>query len=62
MPVPKDKEKLYGMIVGKNINEGKSLEASKNIADRAIIGKKDKASSNKKCKICGKQHTSEWHQ
>lgn len=60
VPVPKDKEKLYGMIVGKNINSGKSLEASKNIADRAIVGKK--SSNGKKCKICGKQHTSEWHQ
>lgn len=36
MPVPKSKQKKYGMIVGKNINEGKSLEAAKDIADRAI--------------------------
>lgn len=36
MPVPKKKQRIYGIIVGKNINEGKSLEAAKNIADRAI--------------------------
>ena len=36
MPVPKGKEKLYGMIVGANINRGKSLEAAKTIADRAV--------------------------
>lgn len=36
MPVPKSKQKAYGVIVGKNINEGKSLEESKGIADRAV--------------------------
>jgi len=36
MPVPKGKQKLYGKIVGKNINEGKSLEKAKGIADRAV--------------------------
>jgi len=40
MPVPKGKQKLYGKIVGKNINEGKSLEKSKDIADRAVVSKK----------------------
>lgn len=36
MPVPKDKQDLYGKIVGKNINSGKSLSAAKRIADKAI--------------------------
>lgn len=36
MPVPKGKQKVYGAIVGKNINTGKSMEESKNIADRAV--------------------------
>lgn len=36
MPVDKKKQKAYGVIVGKNINEGKSLEESKKVADRAI--------------------------
>jgi len=36
MPVPKSKEKLYGKIVGSNINRGKSLTDAKQIADRAI--------------------------
>lgn len=36
MPVPKKKQRIYGIIVGKNINEGKSLETAKDIADRAI--------------------------
>lgn len=36
MPVPKDKQKLYGKIVGFNINHGKSAEEAKKIADAAI--------------------------
>jgi len=36
MPVPKDKEKLYGQIVGHNINSGKSFSKAKAIADKAI--------------------------
>lgn len=36
MPVPRSKRKAYGVIVGKNINEGKSVEEAKDIADRAI--------------------------
>lgn len=42
MSVPKNKQDLYGKIVGKNINKGKSLEASKKIADRAVKVKKKK--------------------
>jgi hypothetical protein len=45
MPVPKSKEKLYGKIVGKNINEGKSVSEAKNIADRAVKVKKEKKKS-----------------
>lgn len=36
MPVPKDKQDVYGKIVGKNINSGKSLSAAKRVADKAI--------------------------
>lgn len=42
MPVPKSKQKLYGKIVGKNINDGKSLEQAKDIADKAVKVKKGK--------------------
>jgi len=42
MPVPKGKEKQYGMIVGKNINAGKSLAEAKDIADSAVGVKKPK--------------------
>lgn len=46
MPVPKQKEALYGKIVGHQINlmkkkgtykKGSGLKAAKNIADRAIL-------------------------
>jgi hypothetical protein len=36
MPVPKHKQEAYGVIVGKNINSGKDLDESKDIADRAM--------------------------
>ena len=36
MPVPKDKQELFGKVVGRMINEGKSQEEAKNIADRAV--------------------------
>jgi len=36
MPVPKTKKKIYGVIVGANINRGKSLSESKKIADKAV--------------------------
>ena len=36
MPVPKSKRSLYGKVVGKNMNRGKSLEESKDIADEAV--------------------------
>lgn len=48
MPVPKDKEKLYGKVVGKNINEGKSMEQAKQIADKAVSS--PKVSTRKKGK------------
>jgi len=59
MPVPKSKQKVYGQIVGHNINQGKSMEAAKNIADRAVMHKdvNDKSLiKSKKCKGCGKVH------
>lgn len=42
MPVPKDKQDMYGKVVGKNINSGKSLSAAKKIADKAIRDKPKK--------------------
>jgi hypothetical protein len=49
MPVPKGKEKLYGKIVGVNINRGRSLAAAKDIADRAVDApKRSKLSKRKK--------------
>ena len=48
MPVPKGKEKLYGKIVGANINRGKSLEDAKDIADRAVSKKGRKPSASSK--------------
>lgn len=40
MPVPKDKQELYGKIVGHMINKGKTLEEAKKIADKAVKKKK----------------------
>ncbi len=37
MPVTKGKQALYGKIVGHMQNLGKSLDESKNIADRAVV-------------------------
>ena len=45
MPVPKNKQKSYGVIVGANMNRGMTLDEAKNIADRAI---KHKEVSDKK--------------
>lgn len=42
MPVPKGKQELYGKVVGRNINAGKSLAAAKKIADRAIASEQRK--------------------
>lgn len=62
MPVPKDKEELYGKIAGHMQNEGKSLAEAKNIADKAVgIGSSKKGDSNSKCKVCGKKHEGNWH-
>ncbi len=50
MPVPKGKEELYGKIAGHMQNLGKSLQESKDIADRAVKVKKKKK-VNKKSKF-----------
>jgi hypothetical protein len=47
MPVPKGKKKVFGIIVGANINRGKSLAQAKTIADKAI---KHKGVNDKKVK------------
>ena len=36
MPVPKGKERAYGAIVGKHINDGKDPAEAKDLADRAL--------------------------
>lgn len=36
MPVPKDKQKLFGKVIGKNLNEGKSKEVAKENAEKAV--------------------------
>ncbi len=38
MPVPKKYQDKYGKIVGRMQNNGKSLEESKSIADKAVRG------------------------
>lgn len=48
MPVPKGKKKVYGRIVGANINRGLSLEEAKDIADRAVKHKEVKDKGLKK--------------
>jgi hypothetical protein len=42
MPIPKDRKSqdLYSKVVGRNINEGKSREEAKRIADRAVKSQK----------------------
>ena len=50
MPVPKGKQKLYGKIVGANINRGKSLAEAKRIADRAVKAKPRKRKKKAKRK------------
>lgn len=49
MPIPKQKQELYGKVVGHNINTGHSLKEAKSIADKAVKVKKE-------CKICGGKH------
>jgi hypothetical protein len=39
MPIPKDKQKLYGKIIGRMINLGKGKKKVKKIADRAVGAK-----------------------
>ena len=51
MPVPKGKQKLYGKIVGANINKGKSMDQAKDIADEAVTaGRSKKSKKSKKSK------------
>ena len=40
MPVPKDKQKLYGKIIGRMINLGKGKKKAKEIADKAVVSHK----------------------
>lgn len=40
MPVPKNKQKQFRIIVATNVTRGKSLEAAKQIADKAVKTKK----------------------
>ena len=47
MPVPKSKQSLYGKVVGANMNRGKSLSESKDIADKAIQVKTIKPSKSR---------------
>lgn len=47
MPVPKKKQKVYGVIVGAMRNKGKSLEEAKDIADRAVKHKEVVKSAEK---------------
>lgn len=53
MPVPKGKQKIYGRILGRMINSGKSKDEAKDIADRAVKHKEVK-DSNLKSKKKGK--------
>jgi len=65
MPVPKGKQELYGKVVGHMINLGKSTEAAKDIADKAVKvkGSSSDTKSGKKCAVCGKDHKSgSYHQ
>lgn len=39
-PVPKSKQKQYGIIIGANINRGKSAEEAKRIAEKWLRDKK----------------------
>ena len=55
MPVPKNKQKLYGKVVGHMQNLEKSFEESKNIADKAI--ETPKVSSKKLSKSRSNQST-----
>ena len=52
MPIPKDKQKLYGKVIGHMINSGKSQDEAKAIAEAAVKGGHQRT----KCKGCGKVH------
>lgn len=47
MPVPAGKKKMYGVIMGANINRGKSKAQAKAIAEKAMM---DPKVSDKKLK------------
>jgi hypothetical protein len=36
MPIPKNKQKLYGKVIGFNLNRGKPYEEAKSIAEAAV--------------------------
>lgn len=36
MPIPKDKQNLYGKVIGHNLNQGKSKQEAKEIAEAAV--------------------------
>ena len=40
MPIPKGKSKLYGLVIGRMLNLGKSRKAAKSIAERAVRSKR----------------------
>ena len=48
MPVPKDKQKLYGKVAGHLQNLGFSYEEAKDKADSAIMNEKPKKKRNSK--------------
>lgn len=48
MPIPKDKQEEYGIIAATMQKRGKSLEEAKDIADRAVMGKKHKSQGAKR--------------
>ena len=39
MPIPKDKQILYGKTIGRMINLGKGKSKAKKIADKAVLDK-----------------------
>jgi len=48
MPVPKDKQDMYGKVVGHLQNMGYSLEEAKNKADKAVKNSKKSKREKKK--------------
>lgn len=42
MPIPKGKSKLYGLVIGRMRNLGKSKKQAKSIAERAVRSKRSR--------------------